>query len=200
MSELTDALERIFTWIREHKPTDVDRFQPGLSLEEIREKLSQFPCQLPREIYTLYQWHNGTIDDSWECGVFVYHSFMDVDRALQQAEEYINEKSQRSYREQEGFPLYLFPFCDFEGEYFAVSGVDLETDSTPVFFISEIGEIALAFSSLTNMMSALAECYETGIYVVKDNGFVEVVEEVKFGEIRLKHNPGTVKKLYASGW
>jgi hypothetical protein len=200
MTELTDALERILAWRREHKPTDCDRFKPGLSLAEIQEKLSRFPCQLPREIYTLYQWHNGTNDDSWDCGVFVYHSFMDIDYALQQAEEYINEETQRRYREQKGLPLYLFPFCDFEGEYFAVAGADIERSSAPVFFIDETGDVVLAFNSLTNMMLTLAECYETGIYAVGDNRFVDVVDEVAFGEIRLKHNPGTAKKLYASGW
>lgn len=200
MAELTDALERILAWRQEHKPADADRFKSGLSLEEIREKLSQFPCRLPKELYTLYQWKNGTNDDSWDCGVFVYHSFMNLDSALQEAKEFVNEENQRSYRRKEGLPLYLFPFCDFQGEYFAVAGVDIETDSTPVFFIDEMGEISLAFTSLTNMMLALAECYETGIYVVRDNGYVEVVDEVRFGEIRLKHNPGTVKKLYASGW
>lgn len=200
MSELIDALERILAWRREHKPEDVDRFKPGLSLEELREKLSQFPRKLPQELYTLYQWHNGTNDDSWECAVFVFHSFLDIDSALQHAEHGVNADFQRDNREIEDQPLYLFPFCDLDGEYFAVLGVDKETDSTPVVIVDDIGGSKIVFNSLTAMMLALAECYETGVYDVIDNGLVDVVDPVEFRRIRLKYNPGAAENIYADGW
>jgi len=62
-------------------------------------------------------------------------------------------------------------------------------------------DVAPAFVSLTGMMMALAECYETGIYEVTEHG-LEVMDEnqVKFGEIRLKHNPGMSESPYAEGW
>jgi cell wall assembly regulator SMI1 len=89
MSELTDALNRIFAWWEKHKPADATRFNSGLTEEEVQAKLNQFPRLLPSEIYDLYKWHNGTNDDGWECGIFVYHSFMDVDYALKEADEYV---------------------------------------------------------------------------------------------------------------
>lgn len=200
MSELTNALERILNWWREHKPADAALFKPGLKLAELQEKLHRLPFQLPNEVYTLYQWHNGTDGDYDECNAFVYHTFMDIDRALAEAEGYMNDEEVQHSREEEGLPTYLFPFCDFEGEYFAIAGIDAETDSTPVYFVSQIYEVYLAFTSLTNMMLALAECYETGIYAVGENEHIEVVDEVKFGEVRLKYNPGTVERIFAEGW
>ena len=200
MSKLTDALERIIAERCKHMPVEYKILNPGLSTEQLREKLKRFPRQLPKEIHALYQWHNGTDDDAWEHGIFVYHSFLDIDNALQQAKEYINDERARSYRETQCMPSYLFPFCDFQGEYFAVAGREAATESTPIFFIDTLGEVRVAFNSLTNMMVALAECYESGVYGFVDGDYFDVLDEAKFGEIRLKHNPEAVAILYAGGW
>ena len=138
MNKLTDALERIIAWRRKYKPTEHQILKPGLSTEQLYEKLKRFPNQLPQEIYALYQWHNGTNDDLWRHGLFVYHSFLDIDNALQYAERLINRESERNYRMQQGKPSYLFPFCDFQGEYFAVAGRETVTKSTPVFLIDTV--------------------------------------------------------------
>jgi hypothetical protein len=56
------------------------------------------------------------------------------------------------------------------------------------------------FTSLTNMMLAIAECYETGVYAITSEGRVTLTDEIQFGEIRRRHNPRTVESLYAEGW
>ena len=113
----------------------------------------------------------------------------------------INASYWLEVREQDGEPLYLFPVFDFDGEYFAVPGSDISTICAPVFHIGcDDGYLSLAFTSLTNMMLAIAECYEKGIYSVNPDGYIEVVDEIKFGEIRRKHNPGSVESLYVEGW
>jgi hypothetical protein len=50
------------------------------------------------------------------------------------------------------------------------------------------------------MMLAIAECYATGVYSVTSDGFIDVTDVTKFGEIRRKYNPGSVESLYYGGW
>ena len=62
MSELTAALETIFSWLKANYPKLEQSYQPGLSYEEIKsydDKLGDY-C-LTSEFYELYQWRNGTL-------------------------------------------------------------------------------------------------------------------------------------------
>jgi hypothetical protein len=195
MSALTDALNQIMGWLQEHSPDCASNFESGLSFEAIEEKLAQLPFRVSAEVYELYQWRNGNP----YCGVFVYHRLLDLDTALEYAEG-INDSYWLGVRTEDGDPPYLFPVFDFDGEYFAVSGSDHLTHTTPIFHIGcDDGSVSIAFTSLTNMILALAECYEAGVYAVID-GHLTVTDETQFGEIRRKHNPETVQSLYAEGW
>ncbi|HEY9815630.1 MAG TPA: SMI1/KNR4 family protein [Candidatus Obscuribacterales bacterium] len=200
MTDLIDALERIYAWLQKNKPEYMYRFQPGLPLDYLQKKLKKFPRYLPQELYTLYQWHNGTNNEDWDCGIFVYHSFLDIDYAMKQAEfGFINHSSQIRNRQREYLPTYVFPFCDFEGEHFVVEGMDYESETAPVYFMDQLGEIHLAFTSLTTMMLTIAECYETGIYEVAEDRYIDIVDYAAFGAVRLAYNPGTVPKIYDEG-
>ena len=196
MSALTDALDRIMAWLQENSPICASDFEAPLSLSVIEEKLSQLPFHVPEEVYELYQWRNGNPD----CGVFVYHRLLNLDTALEYSQG-INDTYWLKVRAEDGDPLYLFPIFDFDGEYFAVSGSDSPNQTTPIFHIGcDDGSVSFAFTSLTQMMAAIAECYETGVYAVRSDGKVTVTDEIRFGEIRRKHNPGSVESLYAEGW
>jgi cell wall assembly regulator SMI1 len=59
MSLVTQSCDRLLVCIQEHFPWDAERFQPGLSREEIEKKAGELPFPLPEEIYELYQWRNG---------------------------------------------------------------------------------------------------------------------------------------------
>ncbi|MBD2034840.1 SMI1/KNR4 family protein [Leptolyngbya sp. FACHB-321] len=197
MSALTDALNRIIEWLQQNSPTCASGFLPGLSSREIEEKLSELPFCVSREVYELYQWRNGINNG---CGVFVYHCLLNLETALRDSQG-INDSFWLEAREEDGNPKYLFLIFDFDGEYFAVPGSDSLNDTAPIFHVDgDDGSLSFAFTNLTHMMLAIAECYETGVYSVTSDGNVEVTDEAKFGEIRRKHNPGSVEQLYANGW
>jgi hypothetical protein len=59
MSLVTQSCDRLLICIQEHFPWDAERFQPGLSREEIEEKARELPFLLPDDICELYQWRNG---------------------------------------------------------------------------------------------------------------------------------------------
>lgn len=131
---------------------------------------------------------------------FVYHYLLNLDLALHYSYS-INDDYWTGVRTRDGNPPVLFPVFDFDGEYFAISGNDRLTSATPIFHIGcDDGAVSLVFSSLTTMMLAIAECYETGVYTVTPDGRITVTDAMRFSAIRQKHNPGTVKSLYIEGW
>jgi hypothetical protein len=194
MSDLTSALDRILAWLEQHSPSSASGFQAGLASEIIEEKLNELPFCVSQEVYDLYKWRNG--DDS-NSSAFGYLWMLSLDVACESS-DYVNHEDLLEMRGQDE-PQYLLPLFEFDGEYFAVQCGPTLIDSAPIFHVSDAYDITLAFVSLTGMMLALAECYETGVYAVNEDG-LEVIDGIKFGEIRRKHNPGTVQQLYAEGW
>jgi hypothetical protein len=195
MSPLTDALNRIMAWLQQNCPACTLSFQPGLSPEQVASRLGELLFRVPREVYELYQWRNG---DDRERPIFVYHYLLELDAALGYSQG-INYFDLLEGREADGEPLYLFPIFHFEGEYFAVVGSDSPSDASPVFHIADDASVGLAFTSLTNMMLTIAECYETDVYAVISDGDIEITDGAKFERIRLKHDPGLLEPLYR-GW
>ncbi|HLP91409.1 MAG TPA: SMI1/KNR4 family protein [Nostocaceae cyanobacterium] len=196
MSTLTNALDRIFNWLQNHKPEFSTSFLPGLTLAEIEEKLQALPFRLPQEVYDLYQWRNGMQNDEM---IFVYHYFLTLDQAIELALMYpdnygLNSDFFKQHRQAEGYPSYVFPLFEFEGEYFAVGANTTELETYPVFHIHH-GE-TFAFTSLTNMILTIAECYETGVYTTTPDGDFEL-DYQQFGAIRRKYNPGAAELIYA---
>lgn len=60
MSELTEALEIIYSWLEENQPNCAEALEPGLTDNQIAEQLKDLSIKLPNEVYELYQWHDGT--------------------------------------------------------------------------------------------------------------------------------------------
>jgi hypothetical protein len=191
---LINSLDRIMTWLQDNAPESFDAFATGLQSEEVHSKLEALPYQLPQEVYDLYCWRDGTDRDS-DQGLFVYHSFMPLDTAIEYS-EYINE-NQSEGRPQDGNPAYLFPIFDFEGEYFAVvASHDACTVTAPIYHISKFLDCRIAFNSLGTMMLTIAESYETGVYTIDSSIGIDWTNTRLFEEIRRKYNPGTVETLY----
>lgn len=59
MASITDKLNILINSLRDKGITEVDNLLPGLSRQEIEQKISHLPLKLPEEIYELYQWRNG---------------------------------------------------------------------------------------------------------------------------------------------
>jgi SMI1 / KNR4 family (SUKH-1) len=203
MTDLTNAINRIFAWLEEHTPKSLERFQSGLSSAQIEERLSSLPFCIPEEVRELYRWRNG--DKMYGSSIFGYHWLMSLDRACEFVDilsEYFNNESLIEIREKQAESMYLFPLFEFDGEYFAIEGSNEIEKTGRIFHIGKFYEVSFAFISLTSMMLSIAECYEAGVYAVGEDYRIEaeVVDPIEFGRIRHKYNPGTVKSLYADGW
>jgi hypothetical protein len=79
MSELTFALERIGAWYQEKQARSV--FQPGLSRNVIDNLVKDLPFPVPEEIHELYEWCNGSPDDS-DAIIFHQQYLLPLERAV----------------------------------------------------------------------------------------------------------------------
>ena len=176
MSELTNALNRILNWFENNKPSTIESLQPGLTIEEIEEKAKDLPFRLTQEVYELYQWRNGMIDDG-SC-FFSAFRFIPLEEAIKYSKSVVEDI-------EIFFPFGWLPIFEFEGDYSAVICAEEKTESSLILDIYE--DTNIAHQSLTNMMCCIAECYETGAFYIDESGNLEENEVAK--DIYRKYEP-----------
>ncbi|AFY53194.1 hypothetical protein Riv7116_0600 [Rivularia sp. PCC 7116] len=157
MSDLTDALNRIFDWLKKHpseKYASVDVLQPGLSYEEIEIKVADLPFKLPEEVYELYQWRNGTCEGEEDFSKFFNgYAFLSLESAIEEYEE-LNWKS------------YWFPIFYLDSrDYLVVSCKSEELAPISRIYLGGGEDGELLFSSFTEMMFIIANSYESKAYL-----------------------------------
>lgn len=168
MSKLTNALDRILDWCKQNNLVgpgllNISSLQPGLSDLEIEEIVKYIPFQLPTEVCELYKWKNGSKNE--------------------------NDLYQSSYIFRANYPYGFYPlqmvvkdaishyeFCgkwDYLNIFFSItepSGyviLEENPNKSRVIFCHSgeiLGGRPYQYTSLTNMMMTIAECYETGAY------------------------------------
>lgn len=167
MSELANALNRIVNWLEKYpseKYASVDVLQSGLSYEEIERRVADLPFQLPKEVYELYQWRNGTCDGEEERAQFFNSlTFLSLEAALDKYDEllsgYDNEEEVEDYWDAMWFPLFS-RFVDYRC-FYLVKG-DIEGNIYPEILCSdEYDYPCKSFNSLTEMMLLIAKSYES---------------------------------------
>lgn len=187
MSTLTEALDRIFDWIVKNNPELALSLQPGLTREKIEQTLRNLPFQLPEEFYELYQWRNGTREDCYICFLPGY-TFLSLEQAL---EEYIGINQYREdllefHEPEEIWYKLWFPVFMLDAKEYLILFGSLEEKTSPVLRFVIADEPATRYPSLTNMMLAIAQCYEAGAYYLREDGYLEE-DDQKADEIGLKY-------------
>jgi hypothetical protein len=159
MSALEEALQRIDTWIEQNNSFVAQNLrsnlQPGLIRQDIERKLSNLSMvaevdnseamKLSREVFELYQWHNG------EAEVAESVRFESLQTSI----------SMRSLYDPTGF----FPIFSTEYYFCGVVGSQHKEDISPIlYYCFENGvnnrSTSVVSPSLTNLMTAVAECLE----------------------------------------
>lgn len=180
MSALTEALNKILSWLEEHDDLDFARLeslQPGLSFNEIEEKISDLlPLRLPKEVYELYQWGNGAWYDEEDWARFFQHrTFLSLESALdmyfdltstdEEADKTIFPSMWSDRWNRRWFPI----FQEIDDQGFLVVVLDEEQkETTPILDILFEGfdeEPLIIYPTLTKMMLAEAELYESNYYL-----------------------------------
>ena len=190
---MLDSLDRILDWYKSNVPNYIDDFLPGLTYEQIADQVKDLPFKLPQEVYDLYQWRNGNTS---QLVVFIYHYFSPLEEALEMDQN--DPPDMVDIRTDSLYPPYLFTVFEFEGEYFAIEVSTDQTETALLFHIgADGGGETLVFNSLTTMIMAIAQSYESGVYRYDpENERVDWEDEEKSRTIRLKYNVATTKQFY----
>ena len=202
LTNLTDSLNRIMEWLEENRPDYAASFLPGLSDEEIREKLANVELELPEEIYELYRWRNG-VEGGEDLKSVIYPSmeFMPLDEAIEYYLGIVDIEIQEHEDFQSIFELldanqvniysdtHLFPFLRSNCVCCAVLLSREKQQHSPIIDISDELDLKMIFRSLTLMMQTLTEYFETGAYYLGKDNFLDWDKE-KMLPIFQKYNPG----------
>lgn len=170
---------------------DVDRYlQPGLSREEIVAQTSQLAFTLPEDLIDLYTWRNGQSSDAeWESEAFRFrdNSFISLERALVEYEEFRQFYGPINSIEEDGFDLDLsFPFATLDGAWYVlVCGPHKLKSPHPHPVISIFEGIELSYHSLESMLNACI-AWVSDPHWTKDSGLDPELEI----NIWKRHNPG----------
>ncbi|MFB6275050.1 MAG: hypothetical protein ABEI32_02730, partial [Halothece sp.] len=190
MSILSNTLNQLSKSLAEKNWQDLEEYlNPGLEVEEIELISNNLPFQLSKEVYEIYQWHNGVKEGEEDVALFFSsYAFLSLEAAIEEYYEQINldidsiseliEEYLEVWRnwEIEWDPL---DFCDTNWNPFwfpifwgcdrkslgIISGDTQRIATSPVMnYFCEAGEVTWLHNSLTDMMLTITECFERKIY------------------------------------
>ena len=192
-------------WLEKNRPGYAASFLPGLSDEELREKLANVELELPQEIYELYRWRNGTQNgEDPKSVIFPCMQYMPLDEAIEYYDDFIENTidifDEQDFQDifelldakqvnQYGNKKYLFPFYRCNCDFLAVLLSGEQQRHSPIIDISGELDLKMIFRSLTSMMQTLTEYFKTGVYYLGEDNFLDWDEE-KMEPVFQKYNPG----------
>ncbi|WP_449416307.1 HEAT repeat domain-containing protein [Phormidium nigroviride] len=168
-SELTDALNRILSWIEQHKPEAVSLLQPGLSDIEIEEIVKDLPIELPQEIYDLYKWRNGSEDSPAQENIaYIFNGFCfyPLEIAVKQYRQKLIKRNRSLNINSPGWIEIFFDYIGKERRGYVVIDDSQESGQVVFAYNKDGAESVFQYTSLTSMIVTIAECYETGAYSI----------------------------------
>lgn len=184
--EILNQLNTLISIIQDRGFPINECLQPGLSREAIAIQTSHLPFDFPQELYTLYQWRNGTNLDC-QFSFFRDQLFLPLEEALKSYDEiahYYVEELEELNIDWEIDLRYCFPFASFEGSYYVLVCDSVEAKEGQIFNIFE--GIEKYFNSFSTMLATGIAWGQQG--VIKPYG-IELSPELEL-EIWRRYNPG----------
>ena len=187
---LKEKLLKLEELIRENNPKPLNAIYDGLSGHIIIEKLKFFDIEVPNDVITLYEWKNGTNEDSKDADeLFIDGYFLNIDSSIEMCK--IEPKEEWN---SEFFPLFM-------GYGGVVTLIGVKKDSinfNKIFFYDPTsgatnvthGKCLIEYSdSLENLIDSVIECYERGVYKIDSESSEMITDFDLCREIYIKNNP-----------
>ena len=180
MPEILSQLESVLST---NAPSVLADLQPGISPGDIAKLETQYHIQLPDEIKAIYEWHNGSVNNTNRMSVFVpIHRFLPLEEALaERTASTIPEKSPLMlrvvYRIFVGHrDSWVCLFSDGAGDGY---WFDLKRKPAEGAIFSSFSEDTsyTFFPSAKNLMAGVAACYEEGAFHFKKDSSPPQLEE-----------------------
>ncbi|WP_432978316.1 hypothetical protein [Dactylosporangium sp. CA-233914] len=176
MSDLTDELARLERFLVELDRPVVANLLPGLDVTAIDSPLGE----LPQGVVEWFAWHNGV---GGERGQTIEEASLIPDYMLISFEEALRQISVYA-----GDPVlgdFWLPIMENGGSdiYAAVWSPGSEA-RVARFIVGEDTEID--FENLVNMVRMFNACYDSGVYFVGDDGFIDIAGD-RYEEIYARY-------------
>jgi cell wall assembly regulator SMI1 len=179
---MPDVLSRLEVVLRTNAPNVVAELRPGISRDEIAKLEKQYQVQIPEEIKTIYEWHDGSISDTNRLGDFIpNHHFMPLEEALAERVAMTPEKAALGQRAFYRFFVghrdsWVCLFSDGAGDGY---WFDLKRQPPEGAVFSSFTEDAsyTFFPSPKNLMAGITACYQEGAFRAKTNSSPPQLEE-----------------------
>src|SRR5512142_461765 len=181
---LIDSLNHILEWHQQNDTPVARLIQPGLSEEEIAQRVQSLPFKLPREFVELYRWRNGVQvgEQDEDTSFFEYHRFLPLDEALEVFE--IGYPIMKEFYE---LTDWVQVFQDPAGDGYGISGGPEAVQEAPVVFLFEGEGVQVVFDSLAKMLETVAQAFDEGVMTWQE---VEMdTDFFAWGEIAHRLNP-----------
>ncbi|MEH2403373.1 SMI1/KNR4 family protein [Nostoc sp.] len=169
MSELTDELQYIWSWLESLNSDFMDCYNPGLNRQQIDEIIKDLPFKLSEEFYELYQWSNGFAFDYnlcyLEAFIFPEQLYSDVPITFCSLQDSvyiyttIREATSDEYWNQKWFPI-----GDYECKRMLYVIGDLNPSPVYLWDVDCRDNPVRVYTNLTSMISVIAEGCELGLY------------------------------------
>ena len=189
MSQLTDSLNQIKTWLENNFPQAAESITPGLTLSEIESTIETLPFSLPKEFYELYQWSRGNSLDTKDIYTYIFGaddatSLNSLEYAMEVFPDFVDEHEDCAVN-YIGKPL--FPIFGSDGTFHCIVGDWEEKTPSPIVYITEIIGTNHSYVSLKSMMLTAVESLQANALDFNSKSYSKWDEE-KYAEIYLKHN------------
>ena len=157
----------------------VDDLNPGLSREEIADKVAQLPYPFPEELYQLYMWKNGTQEGS-DLALFRDQTFSSIEDAL-------SNLADLRYSGVED----AFPFATFEGSYYVLPAKAYALHKNLERPVIEVFEgVGVYFYSIAHMLDTQIDWIKEGVHVPPESDSAGIDLSDLEMTIWRRHNPG----------
>ncbi len=183
---MRESLERIRIWLEREAPHLASSLQAGLSLGEMRRIMGTKAAQyrIPEEIVELYSWRNGQSEYVPFFDLLRFQPFEDAVQYANAVEEYSNGM----------FPLMVFQELNYDAGYRFKCGRKKAKRAPAHLWIH--GVERMETTSLRDLLGAVAEAFESGVFQPNDQGELDTDEDA-WNAVIVRHQPDRLRRVNA---
>ena len=194
---ITEHLNKILNWLNQNRYNEISFLQPGISIEEIEEIISDLPLKLPIDVKQLYMWKNGTTRGNYEheySSAFGYWGFFPLQSVIASYRQIIDFHNDVSIYSSELNKLHIFFNAQSEEDGYVLIDKKNKQTSLVVFEFCKAGDCSpiIKYASLTDMVLTISDWYENAYYINYDE-FLIPENDVAYQILRKYNSSGITK-------
>ncbi len=160
---------------------------PGLAEKEVKALTSDLPFRLPKAVFEMYSWRNGTQEGKIPFGkmwLFPIWYLASVERAVSRYHGVVDALA--DFWEPRYFPLFL----SGAGDYMGIACTKTKTDDGEIVCYRQGDtEVAVEYANLNALLETVLGSYQAGAITVNNDGNL-MVDDSRFEKIARKFNAG----------